>query len=315
MMQSVYLKSAVLCEDCCCACSVLHECITLYPESHCCCQKACPLNKGKSLAGNLIIEKEPGFFLATQKRNGLGRKYLQLRAGKEGERSLNNYYSGGVSWDNGPLAEKNLNVVASCQQPQEQISLEFNKRKKQVAKSLLFNIIFGFPDERIRFFSRPVIYLEIRTTAHFLLLWNRAHVFVGCNQDVKGLIELLLFLCLSLLHVMLASCKSQMCVSGSDVESSYPNMHGWLLKRSLTSININFMLIHVFSISTFLQAFSEDGYWSSQKLSTRKLYSLMILQIDSTIKILPFVFPASFFFPICKCCPHAVGSHNLSAVL
>lgn len=84
---------------------------------------------------------------------------MQLRAVEEGERTLNNYYSGSVSWDNAPLAEKNPSAVASCHQPQEQISLEFNKRRKQVAKSLLFKDIFGFPDERMRYFFFKTCYI------------------------------------------------------------------------------------------------------------------------------------------------------------
>ena len=90
----------------------------------------------------------------------------------------------------------------------------------------------------------------MRTTAqHFLLLWDRAHVFVGCNQDVRDLIELLLFLCLSAARHVGNLLKPD--VSGSDMESSYPNTHGWVSKDSLTSINIKFMLIHISYISSF----------------------------------------------------------------
>lgn len=75
---------------------------------------------------------------------------MQLRAGEEGERTLNNSYSSSVSWNNALLAEKNLSVVASCHQPQALISPEFKKGRKQVSKILLFKDIFGFPDERMR---------------------------------------------------------------------------------------------------------------------------------------------------------------------
>lgn len=40
-------------------------------------------------------------------------------------------------------------------------------------------------------------------------------------------------------------------VLGGDVESRYLNMYGWFLKYSLIFININFMFIYIFYISSF----------------------------------------------------------------
>lgn len=84
---------------------------------------------------------------------------MQLKAGEEGERTLNNYYSSSISWNNALLAEKDMSVVASCHQPQILIGLEFNKGRKQIAKILLFQDIFGFPDERMRLCFLDLLYI------------------------------------------------------------------------------------------------------------------------------------------------------------
>lgn len=85
---------------------------------------------------------------------------MQLKAGEEGERTLTNYYSSSISWNNALLAEKNLSGVASCHQPQTLIGPEFNKGLKQFAKILLFQDIFGFPDEKMRSCFLDVLYIE-----------------------------------------------------------------------------------------------------------------------------------------------------------